>query len=116
MVEIALGSTDGMRSIWVAVSVDWKAVLITVLATSLISEFDAKIFHIRSLVSVRAEQVSSKCWISPGTLSRQMPHDPSLSVKCRKSWSVLYRPDNILAWITALEISYEFDPQVDHIG
>ena len=71
------------------------------------------------LASLRAGQKRSKCSSEPTSWPVQpgMEQIPALLfVQCRESLSVTYLPDNILAWITALWISYGFVPHVNQIG
>ena len=68
------------------------------------------------LASLRARQNKSKCSREPTELPVQPGMEQSQDepvVKKRESLLVTYRPESILAWITALCISNGLDPQVD---
>ena len=71
------------------------------------------------LVSLRAGQKRSRCSREPISWPVQVGIEqiPALLfVQCLESLSVIYRPDSILAWITAFWISKGLDPHVDQSG
>ena len=92
-------------------SIDW----IIFLRSSLSDETATHSFIIPDLASVRAGQKRRRCSREPMCWPEQpgRRHSPDLFlVQWRETWSVTYLSDSILACVTALWISKEFEPQV----
>ena len=106
MAIITWGNTDGSNITWTKFSSLSNWDLISNFVSWLMCVLTSKLFRRRLLVWVRAGQWTSRCSMFPlADAFEQRVQDPSLSEKCLTNWSVLYRPDSIFAWITALQIS-----------